>query len=83
MPFFTSKLSRALSTCLSPGFAFFILNVDPGVTCPGDLVDSVAGAALAGCSKVVATYLAKITETDILRISPHVLDDLCEAAHNL
>jgi hypothetical protein len=68
---------------IGAGFAFFVLDVHPGITLPWGLVHPVAGASPARCAEVVATNFAQIAETDILRIPHHLRNDCFDASHSI
>jgi hypothetical protein len=63
--------------------ALTILDVHSWVPLPGCLVNPVAPATLACISEVTVADLAKIRETDILGIPPHLGEDILNLGHTL
>jgi hypothetical protein len=66
---------------IGPGFAFFVLDVHPGIALPWGPVHPVTGAARARLAEVAVTNLAQITKTDILAIPPHLCNNFFNATH--
>jgi hypothetical protein len=63
------------------GLSFEILDIDPWVTRPWSLVDSMTRTPLARLSKVVIANSAKLREPYIFRVRPHPINDALNLQH--
>jgi hypothetical protein len=63
------------------GFAFLILDVDPGIANPRRLEDDVTAARLARLPEKLLTDPHEIAEPHISRLASHLLKDFPDRRH--
>jgi hypothetical protein len=63
------------------GFAFVVLDVDPGIADPGRFENRMAGSRLARLPEIFLTHFLEIAKADICRFALHLIENFSGIRH--